>query len=127
MAPSLPKKKNNLRRGPSTPDLSKSPFTSFDDVQHPKSPRLSSSSNQKGPLPYVNGSCVTSLSNVLQSLGQDQIFHQPTVKFHHPPVFSLQRASAVFTGGQCFAVKPPRAGAKIRERISSPFLFHLLT
>ncbi|GBN42577.1 hypothetical protein AVEN_203343-1 [Araneus ventricosus] len=92
----------------------------------PKSPRLSSSSNQKGPLPYVTGSYVTSLSNVLQSLGQDQIFHQPTVKFRHPPVFSLQRVSAVFTGGQCFAVKPPRAGAKIRERISSPFLFHLL-
>ncbi|GBM53769.1 hypothetical protein AVEN_145341-1 [Araneus ventricosus] len=38
-------------------------------------PRLSSSSNQKGPLPYVTGSYVTSLSNVLQSSGQDQIFH----------------------------------------------------
>ncbi|GBO28351.1 hypothetical protein AVEN_90530-1 [Araneus ventricosus] len=52
----------------------------------------------KSPLPYVTGSYVTSLSIVLQSSGQDQIFHHPTVKFRHPPVFSLQRDSAVFTG-----------------------------
>ncbi|GBL80136.1 hypothetical protein AVEN_29128-1 [Araneus ventricosus] len=123
MAPSSPEEKNHLRRGPSTPDLSRSPFTCFDDVQHPKSPRLSSSSNQKGPLPYVNGSYVTSFSNVLQSLGQDQIFHQPTVKFCHPPVFSLQRVSAVFTGGQCFAVKPPKCRGKNKGThfISFPF------
>ncbi|GBO15259.1 hypothetical protein AVEN_146009-1 [Araneus ventricosus] len=98
MAPSSPEEKNNLRRGPSTSGLSKSPFTSFDDVQHPKSPRLFSSSNQKDPLPYVTGSYVTPLSNVLQSSGQDQIFHHPTVKFRHPSVFSLQRDSAISTG-----------------------------
>ncbi|GBO40101.1 hypothetical protein AVEN_122346-1 [Araneus ventricosus] len=38
----LPKEKNHLlRRGPSTPDLSKSPFTSFDDVQHPQKTKTS--------------------------------------------------------------------------------------
>ncbi|GBM70041.1 hypothetical protein AVEN_220890-1 [Araneus ventricosus] len=83
-------------------------------------PPLSSSSNQKDPLPYVTGSYVTSLSNVLQSLGQDQIFHQPTVKFRHPPVFSLQRDS-----GPCFAEKQRSTGAgeKEKEHISSPLLF----
>ncbi|GBM01476.1 hypothetical protein AVEN_209292-1 [Araneus ventricosus] len=99
MAPSSPEEKNPLRRGPSTLGLSKSPFTSFDDVQQPTSSRLSFSSNQKVPLPYVTGSYVTPLSNALQSSGEDQIFHHPTVKFRHPSVFSLQRDSAIFKGG----------------------------
>ncbi|GBM71013.1 hypothetical protein AVEN_249353-1, partial [Araneus ventricosus] len=91
MAASSLEGKNHLRRGPSTPDLSKSPFTSFDDVQHPKSPRLSSSYNQKARFP-------TSLPSRTFSKVQDQIFHHLTVKFRLPPVFSLQRDSAVFTG-----------------------------
>ncbi|GBL80532.1 hypothetical protein AVEN_225230-1 [Araneus ventricosus] len=82
-----------------------------------QNPRLSSSSNQKGPLPYV-----TSFSNVLQSLGQDQIFHQPTVKFRHPPVFSLQRDSAVFTGDHASQrnEEPPEQGKKKRNAFHLP-------
>ncbi|GBM92137.1 hypothetical protein AVEN_104188-1, partial [Araneus ventricosus] len=118
------REKNHLRRGPSTPDLSKSPFTSLDDVQHPKKlkPRLFSSSNQRGSLLYVTGSYVTSLSNVLQSLEQDQIFHQPTVKFRHPPVFSLQRDSAVFTGDHASRrnEEPPEQGKKKRNAFHLP-------
>ncbi|GBN74859.1 hypothetical protein AVEN_89251-1 [Araneus ventricosus] len=67
----LPKEKNHLRRGQSTPDLSKSPFTSFDDVQHPKKPRSVLLLQPKSPLSYVTGSYVTSLSNALQSSGPD--------------------------------------------------------
>ncbi|GBN15808.1 hypothetical protein AVEN_171057-1 [Araneus ventricosus] len=85
-------------------------------------PRLSSSSNQKGPLPYVTCSYVTSLSNVLQSLGQDQIFYQPTVKFRHPPVFSLQRDSAVFTGDHASRrnEEPPEQRKKKRNAFHLP-------
>ncbi|GBL84533.1 hypothetical protein AVEN_117266-1 [Araneus ventricosus] len=88
----FPKEKNHLRRGPSTPDLSKSPFTSFDDVQHPKKkPRLSSSSNQKARFP--TSQAASSLPSRTFSKVQDQIFHHLTVKLRHPPVFSLQRDS----------------------------------
>ncbi|GBM53097.1 hypothetical protein AVEN_210178-1 [Araneus ventricosus] len=99
--------------------------TSFVKVLPPKktqTPRLSFSSNQKGPLPYVTGSYVTSLSNVVQSLGQDQIFHLPTVKFRHPPEFSLQRDSAVFTGDHASRrnEEPPEQGKKKRNTFHLP-------
>ncbi|GBN68327.1 hypothetical protein AVEN_136692-1 [Araneus ventricosus] len=87
MAASSRRKKSSLRRDLQLPTLSKSPFTSFDDVQHPKrkknSLRLSSSSNQKAR-------CPTSLPSRTFSKVQDQIFRHLTVKFHHPLVFSLQ-------------------------------------
>ncbi|GBM39976.1 hypothetical protein AVEN_243394-1, partial [Araneus ventricosus] len=49
------------------------PFTSFDDVQPPKKKITPSvlPLQPKGPLSYVIGSYVTSLSNVLQSSGPD--------------------------------------------------------
>ncbi|GBM99943.1 hypothetical protein AVEN_163372-1 [Araneus ventricosus] len=83
----LPKEKKSSSQGPSTPDLSKSPFTSFDDVQPPKNLRLSSSSNQKARFP--TSQAATSLPSRTFSKVQDQIFHHLTVKFRHPPVFSL--------------------------------------
>ncbi|GBM58369.1 hypothetical protein AVEN_185480-1 [Araneus ventricosus] len=99
----LTKEKNHLlRRGPSTPDLSKSPFTSFDDVQHPKkkpknSLRLSSPSNQKARFP--TSQAATSLPSRTFSKVPDQIFRHLTAKLRHPLVFSLQRDSAVFHRG----------------------------
>ncbi|GBN11548.1 hypothetical protein AVEN_246246-1 [Araneus ventricosus] len=114
MAASSPEGKKSSSQGTFN-SLSKSPFTSFDDVQHPKKePRLSSS-NQKARFP-------TSLPSRTFSKVQDQIFHHLTVKFRHPPVFSLQRDSTVFTGGHASRRNedPPEQGKKKRNTFHLP-------
>ncbi|GBM01480.1 hypothetical protein AVEN_209295-1 [Araneus ventricosus] len=76
---------HNLSRSPEPEET----FTFFVEVQHPQEPPSHLFFQSKSPLPYVTGSYVTPLSNVHQSSGQDQIFHLPTVKFHHPSSTAL--------------------------------------
>ncbi|GBM97436.1 hypothetical protein AVEN_247345-1 [Araneus ventricosus] len=70
----LPTKKILFAGDLQSPTSPRVPLTSFDDVVPPKKKRITPSVlplQPKGPLSYVIGSYVTSLSNVLQSPGSD--------------------------------------------------------